>query len=123
LRIFGTDSYAGGNSLTLTGHLYSFDVNKNATFPADLTSTGSLTVKGNTTLGNATLNSNLTVKGNTTLGNATTDTVTMSGKVTINNGLILKGSTASNPLITRAVAGSDGAGAVGPLYLQYGVNQ
>ena len=117
MRIFGTDSYAGGNSLTLTGHLYSFDINKNATFPANLTSTGSLVANGITSQGA------LTVKGNTTLGDATSDTVTISGKATINNGLILKGTAASNPLITRAIIGSNGEGGIGPLYIQYGINQ
>ena len=106
-----------GGSLAATGHLYSWDVNKNATFPANLTTTGALSVAGTSTL-----NGVLTVKGNTTLGDTTSDTVTISGKATINNGLILKGTAASKPLITRAIIGSDGEGAVGPLHLQYGVN-
>lgn len=118
LRMFGPTSYAGGNNLTKTGHLYSFDSSQNVTFPANLTSTGALSANGITSTGA------LTVKGNTTLGDAKTDTITIKGKTTIeaDAGLVLKGKSDQNPLITRSVKGSDGNGNVGPLYLQFGAN-
>jgi hypothetical protein len=86
LRIFGTNSHAGGNSLTLTGHLYSFDVNKNATFPANLTSTGSLVANGITSKGALTVNQTLTVNG--------------TGTSTLNGALTVKGSTTLGDTVT-----------------------
>lgn len=102
LNMIGETSWSNsGGNLPATGHIYSYDINKNVTFPASMT-----------------------VKGHMTLGDATSDTVTISGKATINNGLILKGTSSNNPLITRSIQGSDGNGSIGgPLYMQYGINQ
>lgn len=72
LNMIGETSWdnSGGN-LPTTGHIYSYDINKNTTFPA-----------------------NLTVKGNTTLGDATT------GDLTITTGdLTLKTNTSGAPSI------------------------
>ena len=41
---------------------------------------------------------------------------------TLTGPLTIKGNAASNPLMARGIVGSDGSGNVGPLYLQYGVN-
>lgn len=78
LRIFGTDSYAGGNSLTKTGHLYTFDVNKNAAFPANVTATtfigslsGTATNATNVNIATSSVNDNfpLLFTTNVTAGN------------------------------------------------------
>ena len=39
IRIFGADSWIRTSTMGATGHLYSFDVDQNATFPAAITST------------------------------------------------------------------------------------
>lgn len=115
LRMIGCTNFAGNvKNLAKNGHIYSYDINQNVTFPANLTSTGNLTVNGNTTLGNA-VSDTITIKGKTTIKEKTT--------IDVGAGLVLKGNSAQNPLITRSVKGSDGNGNLGPLYIQYGVNQ
>jgi hypothetical protein len=108
LRMLGTVSYGALPQFAASGHLYKYDINQNATFPANLTSTGSLTVKGNTIL-----------------GDATTDTITIKGKTIIEEGagLVIKGTGSVNHIMARGVRGSDGNGNVGSLYLQYGANK
>lgn len=39
IRIFGENAWTSPSTMAATGHLYSFDVNQNATFPAAITST------------------------------------------------------------------------------------
>lgn len=50
IRIFGENAWVPPSTMAATGHLYSFDVNQNATFPAKVTATGGFS--GNLT-GNA----------------------------------------------------------------------
>ena len=50
IRIFGENAWTSPSTMAATGHLYSFDVDQNATFPAKVTATGGFS--GNLT-GNA----------------------------------------------------------------------
>ena len=45
-RIFGQNSWNVPSALGRTGHLYEYDINQNATFPAGLNTTGNLTENG-----------------------------------------------------------------------------
>lgn len=42
IRLYGDNDWLLQNTLAKTGHLYSFDISKNATFPANLTATGNI---------------------------------------------------------------------------------
>lgn len=98
INMIGETSWSNsGGNLPVTGHIYSYDINKNVTFPAGMTTT-----------------SNLTVKGNTTLGDAASDTVTISGKATINNGLVLSPSNYNN---TIKIANTDFPMATAKLFM------
>lgn len=112
IRLFGDTMWATPSSLAKTGHLYSYDENQNATFPASIiqnssaheiyskgglkangatTLGGTLTVTGKTTLNgelslanNATFSKNLTVNGDATLGDIATDKIILKGITTAN---------------------------------------
>lgn len=83
IRLFGDTMWATPSTLAKTGHLYSYDENQNATFPAsiiqnssahEIYSKGSLKVDGSSTFAGS-----ITANGNVTLGNASGDTINIKG--------------------------------------------
>lgn len=106
IRLFGDTCWTKTSNMGETGHLYSYDIAQNATFPAKVTATsfkGSL--EGNATSASKVTNA-LTIQGNgTTLTNGTYDG-SASKTVNITPGSI--GAAASNH--THNYAGSSSAG-------------
>lgn len=83
---------------TLNGTTTAKAINGTTITGSSLTSTGALSVSGASVLSGA-----LTVKGNTTLGDATSDTVTIKGPITAESTLLVKGNTTLGDATTDTV--------------------
>ena len=124
IRLFGDTMWATPSSLAKTGHLYSYDENQNATFPAsiiqnssahEIYSKGSLKADGATTLGGT-----LNVTGKTTLketatGALTASSLSSSGALSVTGNSTLSGSLTVKGNTTLGDATSDTVTIKGPI--------